>query len=244
MSNEAKERILDKIKKCLALSKSSNPHEAEAALRQARKLMEMHQLEAGDVDASMAEEVRMQATKRPPDWSRMLGSTCAEAFGCTIIITRYYHKTEFCFVGVNGAAELATYAYEVLERQLQHARKDFVGSLSSRCKLTTKRRRGDIFAVSWVNTVHRLIADFSGVNEDAAKAIDAYKAKHFPDLVVDQPYKVRKVSSRDHDAAVAGYRAAKNAKLHRAMSADQRVALTATKSPEKKVLPHENYSLF
>lgn len=31
-----KSKILDKIKKCLALSKSSNQHEAQAALRQAQ----------------------------------------------------------------------------------------------------------------------------------------------------------------------------------------------------------------
>lgn len=36
------QRILERIKKCLALSQSSEPHEAAAALRQAQKLMEMH----------------------------------------------------------------------------------------------------------------------------------------------------------------------------------------------------------
>ena len=243
MTNEANEKILDKIKKCLALSKSSNPHEAQAALRQARKLMEIHRIESGDVDASMAEEVRMESAKRPPDWSRKLAATCAEGFGCSIIVSRSYYKTEFCFVGVNGAAELANYAYDVLARQLQHARKEFVGSMSSRCKLSTKRRQGDIFADTWVKTVYKLIADFSGVDEDAGKAIDAFKKKNYPELVIE-PYKTRKVLARDRNAAVAGYQAAKNAKLHKAMSADQRVALEATQKPDKKVLPHENYSLF
>lgn len=35
-------KVLDKIRKCLALSTSSNEHEAAAALRQARKLMDAH----------------------------------------------------------------------------------------------------------------------------------------------------------------------------------------------------------
>ena len=39
-------KIMDRIKKCLALSASSNEHEAEAALRQARKLMEAHHINA------------------------------------------------------------------------------------------------------------------------------------------------------------------------------------------------------
>lgn len=44
-----RETLLKKIKKCLALGKSSNEHEAAAALRQAQKLMEMHGLTEEDV---------------------------------------------------------------------------------------------------------------------------------------------------------------------------------------------------
>lgn len=45
-----RERILDKIRKCLALSKSANEYEAATALRQAQKLMAMHDLSHEDVD--------------------------------------------------------------------------------------------------------------------------------------------------------------------------------------------------
>jgi hypothetical protein len=44
-----KNKIMDKVRKCLALSKSSNEHEAAAALRQAQKLMAMHDLTEEDV---------------------------------------------------------------------------------------------------------------------------------------------------------------------------------------------------
>ena len=43
------EKIIDKIKKCLALAKSDNPHEAATALRQAQKLMEQHNLTEQDI---------------------------------------------------------------------------------------------------------------------------------------------------------------------------------------------------
>ena len=36
---EDQDKIIGKIKKCLALSKSSNPHEAAIALGQAEKMM-------------------------------------------------------------------------------------------------------------------------------------------------------------------------------------------------------------
>lgn len=46
MSNEQTERdkILQKIQKCMRLSKSSEPHEAAAAMRQAQKLMQAYQV--------------------------------------------------------------------------------------------------------------------------------------------------------------------------------------------------------
>jgi hypothetical protein len=44
MNTEANDAIIRKIEKCLALSKSSNEHEAAAALRQATKLMEAYNI--------------------------------------------------------------------------------------------------------------------------------------------------------------------------------------------------------
>lgn len=45
MAEIDKARELEKIKKCLALSQSSNAHEAESELRQARKLMDKFHLD-------------------------------------------------------------------------------------------------------------------------------------------------------------------------------------------------------
>lgn len=44
-----KGKVLDKIRKCLALGKSANEHEAAAALRQAQKMMQAHGLTDDDV---------------------------------------------------------------------------------------------------------------------------------------------------------------------------------------------------
>lgn len=50
----------DRIRKLLALSKSSNEHEAKAALVRARKLMAEHKLEMSDLDAESAEVVMVK----------------------------------------------------------------------------------------------------------------------------------------------------------------------------------------
>ncbi len=44
-----RDKALAKIKKCLALGRSTNPHEAAAAMRQAQKLMAEHGLNDTDV---------------------------------------------------------------------------------------------------------------------------------------------------------------------------------------------------
>ena len=56
------EKIIDKIKKCLALSNSDNPHEAAAGLRQAQKLMQMHGLNELDIELSDVQEMRAKAS--------------------------------------------------------------------------------------------------------------------------------------------------------------------------------------
>lgn len=47
-----KEKVLDKIKKCLALGKSANEHEAAQALKQAQALMPKYEISDADVALS------------------------------------------------------------------------------------------------------------------------------------------------------------------------------------------------
>lgn len=65
-----KDKIIDKIKKCMALGQSSNANEAAAALRQAQKMMAAHGLTEDDVEGSSygdeAVEVPIQVNKKPP----------------------------------------------------------------------------------------------------------------------------------------------------------------------------------
>lgn len=214
------ERILDKIKKCLemAKSRSSNPNEAETALRQARKLMDLYSLEMGDVLASMACEASVLAGSEgtPPAWRVRLVQVCAHAFGTRVIVScGLFSAARFVLVGCAAAPELTGYAYQVLERQLQRARREYLAS-QKRCKRSTKVARGDAFANAWIDAVYSKIDAFAGVEDGVAEAIDAFMSKHHPDLEhVD--LKRRKLKARDEVAADAGYRAGQSAQLHRAV---------------------------
>jgi len=224
------ERILDKIKKCMemAKSKTANPNEAEIALRQAHKLMEAYNLELGDVLASMAGESEVAAGSEgdPPAWRVRLAQVCAHAFGTHLIIRNgWLNPASFVFVGCAAAPELSGYAFQVLERQLQKARRDYLAT-QKRCKRSTKVARGDAFAHAWIDAAYTKIEAFAGVEDNIVEAIQAYMAKKYPNLGKAE-LKRRKLKVRDEVAIEAGYRAGKLAQLHQAVSHQPRALLTA-----------------
>lgn len=224
------ERALEKIKKCLEMAKgkTSNPHEAETALRQANKMMQAFNVEMGDVLASMACEVTIQAGSEgtPPPWRAELAYVCGHAFGTRMIITSFRadvftYVGGFIFVGCGAAPELTGYAYQVLERQLQKARRDFLQLPNNkRCKRSTKVSRGDLFAKGWIQAVYHKVDEFAGVDDNIADAIQAYMDKNYPDLET-RKMKRRKSKARDAGAADAGYQAGKSAQLHAAIGAKE-----------------------
>ncbi|CRR79143.1 hypothetical protein PAERUG_E15_London_28_01_14_10878 [Pseudomonas aeruginosa] len=142
-----------------------------------------------------------------------LAQVCCHAFGTHLIIcTSYFESASFLFVGCAAAPELTGYAYQVLERQLQKARKDFL-STQKRCKRSTKVARGDAFAHGWIEAVYAKVDQFAGVDDNIADAIQAYMAKHHADVGKFE-MKRRKLKARDEVASEAGYAAGKCARLH------------------------------
>lgn len=85
------ERVIRKIKRCLALSKSSNEHEAATAMRQVQALMREYRLTESDVHLSDAGEAEsgIARAKRRPTRERHLSSIVANAFGCRPLSRRH-----------------------------------------------------------------------------------------------------------------------------------------------------------
>ncbi len=227
-----RDKILDKIKKCLALSASSNEHEAEAALRQARKMMEAHGITDQDIRAAEAEEHRAKsgAKSQPANWEAMLASKIADAFACQVVFCGgFWSKPgEWCFIGCGAAPEVAHYAFTVLHRQAKRAREEHIKTRLKRCKVATKTRRADLFSEGWVRSVSRTIVAFAGTDQQAA-AIDAYMAKHYPalrSLKSRDRNDGRKLRDHEYDDYAAGHRSGKNAQLNRGVSgSEQQLAL-------------------
>ena len=211
------EKILDKIKKCLALSSSSNEHEAAAALRQARKLMEAHGLTDTDVKAAQACEQRAKsgAQVKPANWENLLAHKVSDAFSCRLLFSQGW-PGEWVFIGCGAAPEVAGYAFKVLLRQAKRAREEHVRAHLKRCKTVTKTRRADLFSEGWVRSVADTVGAFAGTAQQT-EATDAYMALKYPTLnalKVSNRNAGRKLSDRELDDYYAGSLSGRDARLH------------------------------
>lgn len=211
MSNE---RIIEKIKKCLALSRSANEHEAAAALRQAQALMRQHRIEMSDVEMSEISESTVAASvkRSPPRWENNMMLYIAKAFGCEIIFyINIIHRADWVFVGGSSEVLVAKYSADVLLRQVRAARRVYIEERLSRCKNKTKTARADAFCLGWVYTACALLEKY-----ERHGALDGYMAlKHNNDLT-DLAVRDRTTAAgkRGFDDFVSGGLAGKSAQLH------------------------------
>ncbi|WP_406834029.1 DUF2786 domain-containing protein [Pseudomonas asiatica] len=158
------ERVIRKIKRCLALSKSTNENEAATAMRQAQALMREYRLTELDVRLSDVDEVQSEKSRanRRPTWDRHLSGIVARVFGCRPLSYRHWCDTSgrrverALFVGVTPAPQIAMYAYETLLAKLTEARRDYVARVRSGKSRSaySPETAGDHFAIAWVSVVH------------------------------------------------------------------------------------------
>lgn len=127
-----KEKILDKIKKCLALSKSANEHNAAQALKQAQALMEKYEVNA--VDIALSEVSEQGADRRMAfklaNWQWGVANMLADIFGCQ----SYQRGKTMMFYGIGNRAEISAYAFDVVYRQISADRRKFLKTAEQESK--------------------------------------------------------------------------------------------------------------
>lgn len=213
-------KILEKIKHCLALSKSSNEHEAATALRQAHALMKKYSISETDIalhDIKMTKNPQNFA-KKPALYQVMLANVIASIFGCEVILG--YHdnmKRAVCFVGVEQNAEIASYAFDVLFRQLKTARQAYIKNELSRVRLTkNKTARADAFCIGFVSQVKDLTASLvvDNPHKELIKSFVQERTKGRTASVNKGNINTKTVKIDDY---LHGVSAGKNAQLHNAV---------------------------
>ena len=220
----ADEKILDKIKKCLALARSANEHEAAAALRQAQKLMEAHGISDQDVLASQASETgaKAGAVTKPAEWEAALAGRIASAFGCELVFSRRTWTTaEWRFIGAGASPEVASYAFQVLLRQARTARSAYIGTALKRIrKPATKTVRADLFCEGWVLTATSTVTAWTHTDAQA-ESVTAYIASNYPSLTELSTHDRKPTKLQDHHLSdfAQGAAAGRSAVLNRGVGA-------------------------
>ena len=163
-----KEKVMDRIKKCLALSRSANEHEAAMALKQAQLLMGWYDISDDDIELSTIKTTDGgRCPKNIARWQVRLVSLVATAFG--VVASRHASlgekmKIEYKlrFNGPYPRNDLAEYAYQVLLRQLKKARADYMKNHLSHVNTQYRKKlRADDFCLGWVSSVAEKVTEFA-----------------------------------------------------------------------------------
>ena len=153
------EKIIEKIKKCLALSESTNEYEAAQALKHAHALMAKYNISQELIDLSKINELSTEAKASFATWHLYLIETIELVFCvCALINSK---RGTVSFNGFNKKPEIAKYVYEVLFRQCNRARTGYIKT-HLRAVRTKKDKtfRANSYATGWVNTVQNEIEKF------------------------------------------------------------------------------------
>lgn len=217
------ETIMRKIQKCLALSQSSNPHEAATALRQAKALMDKHQLSMQDVELSRIDVVEIGGKyARPPNWKIGLYQAVSKAFACSLF-TRGGRPV---FVGPTPGPEVAKYALEVLLRQLEHNKKAYLDSIARdipHLGRAAKVKLGKGYAEGWVSGCRTVVEQFAEkLSPEAQQAHTDRLRRHYQvDKIGEgKEGKSALASNIGLIAGRAGFRDGKQAQIHQGMNTD------------------------
>ena len=227
-----KKAVIEKIKKCLALSKSANQHEAAAALRQAMAFMEKYKIDADDPELLGIAEASIlgSGSQKPTVFEAVLANAIAQMMGCKVILSGDIKITKdlsfkkvaaWKFIGFDPAPEIASYAFDVLFRQLKKARSVFISENLKRVQIkANKVKRADLFCEGWVIEATKLVSDLNP-DKEKMEQIQAYvQQKHNVrnSKPTDRNKKTNTNTDRAQNDLHAGRQAGKSAKLNNAMN--------------------------
>ncbi len=218
--------IISRIRKLLALGKSSNSHEAAAALGKAQELMTQHGVTEAAIEVS---EITFSKTKTAssakvlPEYIVMFANLIARAFGVKVTFCRNVKWADYRFLaegfiefaGPGSRSEVASYAYSVLGRQLARDRAAFLKIHRRLKKRGTRIERADVFCVGWVMAVSDVVAEYP-MPKTERELIDKAVAIHCGELT-DGKVKSVHLAGRALGDFHRGMESGSKARLHAGM---------------------------
>lgn len=225
-----KETAIKKIQKCLALSKSNEPHEAASALRQAQKMMEQFGIEHPEILAAgvSAEWSKSSASKTPTKYEVCLASMVCDVFGCDLGFTRRLNKSGlkieggYDFIGVSPATQVASYTFSVLRRQICKARTEYIQTSLKRHK-KNKTAAADHFCEGWVFAARSRVTAIHRTPEQD-QAMNAYKSIHYDPTKQIDPRR-REIKAKAENHLLNGWIEGKKASVHHGLPSNNNLQL-------------------
>ena len=226
-----RQKIIDKILKCMALSKSANEHEAALAMARAQELMQKHDVSRADVELAEISSQRVNACRclNPPNYIMFLVDLVEGAFRCRAIFepgmdSNWRYHNDVLFVGSGPNPQIASYAFAVLQKQLRQGRQQFLAGLSKRMKRSNKVMMADNWAEGWMfgvsKKVHRLV-----ISGDERALIDRWVEENCGALEKAESRSSRKKGRRSIEALLKGVSDGNKATLHKAVDPIERALL-------------------
>lgn len=152
--------VIEKIKKCLALSQSSNEHEAVLALKQAQALMKKYNLDHAELKYADVGELELDYVGgQNNEATDLLFHTIAIIFECgayTQKRPRYRGRrssVHYVYFGLSPYQEIAAYAFGVLLPIMQKHRSKFVANLHPNYRRKKKLKLGQVYVRGWVKAI-------------------------------------------------------------------------------------------
>lgn len=213
-----KEKLINKLKKCLALSASPEPHEAAAALRHAQKLMRELQMDESDLLSLEIERTIVKTREGFGACTTMsiLSNLIQDAFA----VKAYFacnpgsaRRLNVCYIGPRDRVLLAEYSHRVVWRAMQSSWDNYL-ALRPELKGASKKRQA--FHYGWLSKVKAKVEAISP-DDSEQKAINVWINRNVGELAT----KDMKASPVDSRAYNAGAAAAEDFSLHTPVNEQQ-----------------------
>lgn len=126
-----RERIIERVRKLLALSNSSNEHEAALAAAHAQRLLAEHNLAMSELEVQDegAGEVELEVAKTVPKWLSSLFATVANTFDCFPVVTTTHFCSRLRFIGVGEDPGVAACTLQYLMKELRRLASAYLHNL-------------------------------------------------------------------------------------------------------------------
>lgn len=216
----------DKVRKLFALAESSNPHEAERALAQAKKIMAKYNIKTEDTEIVTVESSNVPRPYLKDFETHMVGCVNAvsgcEAYMRTTSLPGGKVKTIIHFVGTASDANMAAYSFEVLHNQVRLFQLD----LKKKDYTPPERNRASL---AWSIAACEKLNEFFDYKEvpEAVRDYFERESKDFNDTNFRKSEKVEdEAAEKDNELLREGYQNGQKARLNKAATHQSHDILT------------------